>query len=213
MKEYIRALLHRDVRLPRFLHGVVRMVYRFCVILHELFLLVWGILVVKPVMQAIAEGGRRLRIERVPYMRGKGHLLLGDDVYLSGLVTIFFHQREKLPVLRVGDRSFIGHACFFALSDSIEIGDDCMIGAGTRIIDNDGHPLSPSCRLRREKVSCEDIRPVQIGANVWIAPDCKILKGVSIGDNAVVGTGSVVTHDVPANVLVAGSPTRVIREL
>lgn len=88
-----------------------------------------------------------------------------------------------------------------------------MIAAGTKIQDNDGHPLDPDARRHRERVALGDIRPVRIGNNVWIAPRCTILKGVTIGDNAVVATGSVVTKDVPANTLVAGVPARVVRRL
>ena len=69
------------------------------------------------------------------------------------------------------------------------------------------HPLSPSER----NTGVEWARPIRIGDNVWIGGSATILPGVSIGDNAVVGEGSVVTRDVEPGTVVAGNPARVIR--
>ncbi len=88
-----------------------------------------------------------------------------------------------------------------------------MIGGGVRIQDNDGHPLDPEARRRGEKVPESAIKPVVIGCNVWLGARATILKGVTIGDNAVVATGSVVTRDVAANTVVAGVPARAVRHL
>jgi acetyltransferase-like isoleucine patch superfamily enzyme len=95
----------------------------------------------------------------------------------------------------------------------VTIGDDCLIGGGVRIQDTDGHPLDPVLRRQGMAVPSDNVRPVVIGNNVWIAPRAVILKGVTIGENSVVGTGTVVTHDVPSNTVVAGNPARVIRSL
>lgn len=216
MKRYGKKLLHLEYRLPAPILGFVRGLYGAGVVGNEAVRALYALLLVKPVMQAKAEGGRRLRIEQMPYMRGKGRLSLGCDIYWSGKIGVSFLARAGIPhspLLKMGDRTFIGHQCSFAVSDRIEIGSDCMIAAGTKIQDNDGHPLEPGARLRHEKVAVADIKPVVLGNNVWIAPRCTILKGVVIGDNAVVGTGSVVTRDVPANTLVAGVPARIVREL
>ena len=83
----------------------------------------------------------------------------------------------------------------------VRIGNNAIIGAGTVIYDEDGHPerLSP------------DIKPVIIGNNVFIGMRCIIMKGVTIGDNAVIGAGSIVTKDIPANCVAAGVPCKVIK--
>ena len=67
--------------------------------------------------------------------------------------------------------------------------------------------------VERRNAGLEYARPIKIGNNVWIGGGVKIMGGVTIGDNTVIGAGSIVLHDIPANVLAAGNPCRVIREL
>ena len=90
----------------------------------------------------------------------------------------------------------------------IYIGDYVMIGPNVTIA-TAGHPIDPSLR---KKVAQFNI-PVNIAANVWIGANSVILPGVSIGENTVIGAGSVVTKDIPANVVAVGNPCRVLREI
>ena len=90
----------------------------------------------------------------------------------------------------------------------IFIGDDVMIGPNCNIA-TAVHPVSP--RLRRHKLQFN--KSVHIGNNVWMGAGATVLPGVTIGDNSIVGAGSVVTKDVPANVIVGGVPARVLREI
>ena len=71
------------------------------------------------------------------------------------------------------------------------------------------HPLDPQQRID----NIEAAYPITVGNNVWFGGGVKVLPGVTIGDNAVIGAGSVVTKDIPANVLAVGNPCRVIREI
>jgi maltose O-acetyltransferase len=83
--------------------------------------------------------------------------------------------------------------------------------SSTIMIDTDFHPLDPAKRHDPdEPVLCA---PIIVGENVWIAGQTAVLKGVHIGDNSVVGFRAVVTKDVPANVVVAGNPARVVKQL
>ncbi|MFU8780018.1 MAG: acyltransferase [Kiritimatiellia bacterium] len=211
MKAFIIGVLHGGIPIPRVIKRIIQRLYRMGIWLREGGQALWALFVVRPIVQSIVEGGAGLRIERVPYVRGDGRIVLGSGVYISGLMTVHFATRNDRPVLRIGDRSFVGHLCSFSLAHSIEIGSDCLIAAGTRIVDNDGHPLDPAARLRKERVAETDIKPVRIGNNVWIGARAMICKGVAIGDNAVVGAGSVVTKDVAAGTVVAGVPARMIR--
>lgn len=109
----------------------------------------------------------------------------------------------------------IGNGCAFSgnsigAKSSIEIGENVMVGANSIITDFDWHSLDP---LRRDDASRIKSKKVVIGNNVWIGADCKILKGVHIGENAVVGAGSVVVSDIPANSICAGNPCKPIRKL
>ena len=97
--------------------------------------------------------------------------------------------------------------------EHIKIGDNTLLGANTIIADSDMHPVEPE--NRRYNNNPEDIpsKPVNIGKNVWIGADVFVCKGVSIGDNSVIGAMSVVTRSIPENCIAAGNPARIIREL
>lgn len=90
----------------------------------------------------------------------------------------------------------------------IYVGDDCMIAPNV-VISTSGHPILPILRENNYVYNF----PVRIGKNVWIGSGVQILPGVTIGDNSVIGAGSVVTNDIPSNVVALGAPCRVIREI
>ena len=90
----------------------------------------------------------------------------------------------------------------------IYVGDDTMIGPNVTIA-TAGHPIHPE--LRRKGLQFN--MPVHIGKNCWLGAGVLIMPGVTIGDNSVIGAGSVVTKDIPANVVAVGNPCRVLREV
>jgi maltose O-acetyltransferase len=90
----------------------------------------------------------------------------------------------------------------------IEIGDDTQIGPGVQLL-TPTHPLEPG--PRRE--GWESAEPVTIGRNVWLGGGVVVCPGVTIGDDTVVGAGSIVVRDLPAGVLAVGNPARVVRSL
>src|SRR5207247_2133879 len=92
-------------------------------------------------------------------------------------------------------------------------GRHCLLAAGVRVFDFDGHPLDADRRRRGEPAPADAIRPVTIGDDVWIGTAAMILKGVTIGDRAVIAAGAVVARDVPADVVVAGNPAQVVKRL
>lgn len=103
----------------------------------------------------------------------------------------------------------IGNNCGFsgtviAAATYIRLGNNVRCGANTLITDTDWH--TDDCRSGGNK-------PVIIEDNVWLGYNVKILKGVHIGENALIGAGSIVTKDIPANVVAAGNPCKVIKEL
>ncbi|OZM71124.1 transferase [Amycolatopsis antarctica] len=108
--------------------------------------------------------------------------------------------------IRVGRDVFVNQGCRFNDIGGIEIGDEVMIGPDVSLISS-GHPLAPA-----ERRSGVTSAPITIGRNVWIGASAIILQGVTIGVDAVVAAGSVVTRDVPPRSLVAGNPARVLRE-
>lgn len=116
-------------------------------------------------------------------------------------------HRGKEAAITIGDCVLISPGVRISAEESIVIGNACMIAANVYISDSDWHGLYNRTRPFR----CT--RPVRLGDNVWIGDSAIVCKGVSIGDNSVVGAGSVVTADVPANTVVAGNPAREIKRI
>jgi maltose O-acetyltransferase len=108
--------------------------------------------------------------------------------------------------LRIGARTFANVGLVALDVAPITVGDDVQIGSNVQLL-TPTHPVAP--RPRRDK--WEAAEPVVIGDNVWLGSGAIVLPGVSIGENTVVGAGSVVTRDLPANVVAVGNPARVVR--
>lgn len=142
-------------------------------------------------------------------MEGRERLLrqifdkLGKDPYVEP--TVFFGFGKNVEA---GDRFFANNNCVFVDPGKIIFGDDVKIasqcGFYTAL-----HPLDAELRA----TGVETAKPIRVGNNVWFGGGVKVLPGVTIGDNAVIGAGSVVTHDIPPNVLAYGVPCEVVREL
>jgi acetyltransferase-like isoleucine patch superfamily enzyme len=115
--------------------------------------------------------------------------------------------------LVIEDRVNVGYQNTFSVAVSVRIGAHTMLASRVQIYDNISHPLSPERRLRHESFTLDEASPVVIGRNCWIGSGAIIMRGVTIGDNSVVGAASVVTSDVPPNSLVAGNPSRVVRSI
>ncbi len=97
-------------------------------------------------------------------------------------------------------------------SESITIGNKTLIAGGTHIYDSNFHSMDPKVRTEGDDGQVET-SPVNIGNQCWIGSRCIILKGVTIGDQAVIGAGSVVTKDVPPRQVWAGNPARFVKEI
>ena len=109
--------------------------------------------------------------------------------------------------ITIGDYVLVSPGTRISASDEITIGDSVMIANGVYITDSDWHGLYD------RTVRDEQVAPVHIGENAWIGDHALVLKGVTIGRNSVVAARAVVTKDVPDNVVVAGNPARVVKEL
>ncbi len=107
---------------------------------------------------------------------------------------------------RFGRDCFVNFGCTFLALGGITIEDGAFIGPHC-VLATEYHPEDPATRHSLLT------KPIVVGRNVWLGADVKVLAGVTIGENAIVAAGSVVTKDVPANMVVAGSPARIIREI
>ncbi|MBW8034277.1 MAG: acyltransferase [Planctomycetes bacterium] len=107
----------------------------------------------------------------------------------------------------VGDNSYIGRWSIILANQSVVIGNDCLVAPGCHITDVN-HGIEPGELIRKQPLSS---KPVLIGNDVWIGAGSSILPGVTIGDGAVIGARSVVTHDVPDGAIFVGSPAKLLR--
>jgi acetyltransferase-like isoleucine patch superfamily enzyme len=114
--------------------------------------------------------------------------------------------------IRIGRDTGISGAAICAAS-SIDIGKECLLGAGVVIADTDFHPIAPRGRRFAKNYDSIGAMPVVIEDNVFIGANTIVLKGVRIGRNSVIGAGSVVSADIPADVVAAGVPARVLKSL
>ena len=162
-----------------------------------------------------ARVGARFQMEQLPYIVGHGRILIGSGVRLSGKPSIAFSNRSNdgEPALYIGDDTFIGHGCAFGIMRSVRIGNRCLLAGGTRIQDNDGHPLDAVERAAGKPPPADSVATVSLGDDVWIGSGATILKGVTIGPRSIIGARAVVTRDVPPDVIVAGNPARIVKEL
>lgn len=134
-----------------------------------------------------------------------GEVRLGEGVAIDRFADV----TAKYGRLDIGSRCYIGQFSVICARSEIRIGTDCLIAENVTIRDQD-HRYGPG--LTTAKAGFETA-PVVLGCNVWIGAKTTIKKGVSIGDNVVVGANSVVTNDIPANCVVVGVPARIIREI
>jgi acetyltransferase-like isoleucine patch superfamily enzyme len=149
-------------------------------------------------------------MEQVPSISGPAKIIIGDDVYLSGSLTVFSGRIFADPELRIGNRTFIGARTVFSVAKCIEIGDDVLIAGECTISDYSAHPVNPDLRIAGAQVAPEDVRPVRIGNKVWLGRGAVVLPGVTIGEAAVIGASAVVTKDVPPGHICVGNPGRLL---
>lgn len=128
---------------------------------------------------------------------------LGDDCYIEPPLNSNWGGHH----IHLGKGVYINFN-FTCVDDThIYIGDYCMIGPNV-MISTAGHPLNPELREKGLQYNF----PVHIGRNCWIGAGVNIMPGITIGDNVVIGAGSIVTKDLPDNVIAVGNPCRVVRE-
>jgi len=151
------------------------------------------------------------RLNRIPFEEGEAIREAWSELTGTAVDTTF----SLIPPLycdhginiRVGRNVFINQACMLMDIGGIEIGDDVMIGPRVSLL-TAGHPLDPG-RRRKQIVAAR----IVVERNVWLGAGATVLQGVTVGSDAVVAAGAVVTRDVPPRTLVAGVPAQVLREI
>jgi acetyltransferase-like isoleucine patch superfamily enzyme len=157
-----------------------------------------------------AEFGRDVIANHRLSIRGPGRVTVGDRANLfafGGKTRLVTRTPEAL--IRVGDNARLNGA-FVQAASLIDIGPNCIVGQA-HLMDSDMHSLDVD--RRTNPAAPVRTAPIVLEADVWVARGAAVLPGVRIGEGSVVGYGAVVTSDVPARVVVAGNPARVVRSL
>jgi acetyltransferase-like isoleucine patch superfamily enzyme len=131
-------------------------------------------------------------------------LRIGRWAWIGHSSKIRVHEGE----VSIGAKTVMGQQCTISAYQHVSIGRECIVADRVMLIDFDHGVVEVERPIRLQGIYKRD---VHVGHNVWIGYGACILRGVSIGDNAIIGTSSVVTRDTPANAVVAGSPARTIR--
>ena len=143
---------------------------------------------------------------------GSGQII--DSYPLSNLTGLY---QRTIIVARYGGKIEIGEQCGISGStiyafDSIKIGSYTRVGANCKIIDNDFHPLELEYRHKRLNKEHTKRKPIVIGNDCFIGANSIILKGTTLGNNVIVGAGSVVHGTFPDNCIIAGNPAKIVKE-
>jgi acetyltransferase-like isoleucine patch superfamily enzyme len=144
--------------------------------------------------------GRRLEIQ----IGRRAEVRFGRFVWLGDGTKIRCHE----GVVDIGDKTVFGQECTISAYQRVRIGEQCVIADRAMFIDFDHGVVEVERPIRQQGIYKRDLI---VGSNVWVGYGACLLRGVRIGDNAIIGSNSVVTRDVPANAVVGGVPAKVIR--
>lgn len=172
------------------------------------FYLSYGITVLRGLRKKTIHGikaGRLLRIFKGVIIYNNGFIILGDKVkiYKNVKLSVTASPSCSNPILRIGNNVNIGDRTEIHVGKGVFIGSDTLISWDCCIMDRDYHNINSDI---------ESVKEVKIGNHVWIGCRSLILKGVTIGDGAVIAAGSVVTQNIPAQTLWGGCPARQLKD-
>ena len=156
--------------------------------------------------------GRRLQTDGFAFVAPGVKFEIGRDAtvhlgrwsWIGHGCKIRAHEGE----VRIGAKTVLGQECTISAFQHISIGRECIVADRVMLIDFDHGVVETERAIREQGIYKRDVR---VGHNVWVGYGACFLRGVTVGDNVVVGTYAVVTRDVPSNAVVAGVPARVLR--
>ena len=211
LKSLARFLVRpRAPRIPGWLKPLLRIVYELHFLVVRVCRLLITVLYRSPVFQArCASVGKNVTIDGLPFVTGHVEIHIGDNVLLGGNLNISTGRQVDRPQLVIQNNAEIGWNVSISVSREGIIEEHARLSYDCRISDSDGHPRQADRREQNQPPDLRDIRPVHICRNAWIGNGTHIMKGVTIGEGAIIGANSVVISDIPPYALALGNPAEV----
>lgn len=157
--------------------------------------------------------GLDFSVSGAKYMCIGNHFRGGKHVIIDAIDKYNDHETGFVPQINIGDNVTLTDYCYISCINKVEIGDGTLLGQNVFICDNfHGNGSKEEREIIPAKRTLHSKGPVIIGKNVWIGKNVCIMPGVHVGDNVIIGANSVVTHNIDANCIVAGSPARKIKD-
>ncbi|WP_022941052.1 acyltransferase [Psychromonas hadalis] len=209
----LKAILHLELPAPKF---VLRCCYALFVVFRNLFATMMRIFCWTPLFKGRLQSvGKFLNLYGgLPYISGPIQISLGDNCRVSGQTTFSGRCTAKvIPRLTVGNNVDIGWMTTIAVGNKVILGNNVRIAGRALLAGYPGHPFDANDRALGLPELDEQVGDIILEDDVWLATGVSVMAGVRIGQGSIIAAGSVVTHDLPAMVLAAGIPAKVIRTL
>jgi acetyltransferase-like isoleucine patch superfamily enzyme len=212
LKRMLRSFFNPTLPpLPRGILGPFRLAYEVHIMIIAACRWIITMCYRNPLFQArCASFGKRVSIDGLPFVSGHVKIHVGDDVKFGGNVSIFSGRIFDEPKLIMKDRSGVGWNTQITVNKEVILEEDVIVSIDCRISDSDGHCREADRRAAGVAPDPRDIRPVRICRYAWVGSGSHIMKGVTIGEGAVIGANSVVMSDIPAYSLAVGNPAEVL---
>jgi acetyltransferase-like isoleucine patch superfamily enzyme len=211
IRSALKALLRSNLPLPSFLRPLYRGLYHLHFVI--LYACRWALnyFYREPAFRSRCSSvGRNLHLWLMPDVSGHVEVHIGNDVNLFGHLGISSGRIFDNPKLIIKDRADLGHNVVIVVNKEVVIEEDVNIASDVRILDSDAHPRDPELRARDLPPPADEVKAVRICRRAWIGQGCYIMKGVTIGEGAIIGANSVVITNIPAFSVALGNPARVV---
>ncbi|CAM3039509.1 acyltransferase [Vibrio rarus] len=207
-----KTVITCDLPLPHLIHRIAYLLYVACRNSVQFLLRVF--------LHTPAFKGRCLRCGKglylyggVPFVSGPLTITLGDRCRISGHTTLSASAHTDTPTLTIGTNVGIGWQTTIAVGTQVVIEDNVRIAGKANLFGYSGHPLDAQRRANGEPDDLQQIGDIILKKECWLGTNCIVKAGVTIGEGAIIASGSVVTHDIPPYVIAAGVPAKVIKSI
>ena len=208
----LKQVRSQGVPTPKLYNVALRLMY---LSITSLFSTLTRLFIFTPVFKGrLNSVGKRLYLYGgTPYIAGPLNITVGDDCRISGKTTFTGRVQSQTPRLEIGNNVDVGWQNTLAIGTRIVLEDNVRLAGGVFLFGYSGHALNAEERAAGMPDDDNDVGDIVIKQDAWLGTNVTVCPNVTIGRGTIVGTGSVVTHDLPDFVVAVGNPARVVRHL